>query len=89
MVLKMYLLSIMAILGIQPLVFGGVKHVSLLRHLSRGTNFGACPAVGLHSVGSCCCHNKRLYSPENNVTKEDPPFEDVFPIETRDFPMSC
>ena len=27
--------------------------------------------------------------PKTNMTMEDPPFEDVFPIEHGDFPMSC
>ena len=27
--------------------------------------------------------------PKTNMTMENPPFEDVFPIENRDFPMSC
>ena len=26
---------------------------------------------------------------KTNMTLENPPFEDVFPIESRDFPMSC
>ena len=27
--------------------------------------------------------------PKTNMTMENPPFEDVFPIEERHFPMSC
>ena len=27
--------------------------------------------------------------PKTNMTVENPPFEDVFPIENRNFPMSC
>ena len=27
--------------------------------------------------------------PKTNMTMEHPPFEDVFPIENGDFPMSC
>ena len=27
--------------------------------------------------------------PKTNMTTENPPFEDVFPIEERHFPMSC
>ena len=27
--------------------------------------------------------------PETNITMENPAFEDVFPIENGDFPMSC
>ena len=27
--------------------------------------------------------------PKSNMTMENPPFEDVFPIENGDFPMSC
>ena len=30
-----------------------------------------------------------MYPPETNMTMENPPFEDVFPIENCDFPMSC
>ena len=28
-------------------------------------------------------------SPKTNMAMKNPPFEDVFPIENRDFPMSC
>ena len=27
--------------------------------------------------------------PKTNMTMENPPFEDVFPIEDADFPLSC
>ena len=27
--------------------------------------------------------------PKTNMTMENPPFEDVFPIDNGDFPMSC
>ena len=27
--------------------------------------------------------------PKTNITMENPPFEDVFPIENGDVPMSC
>ena len=30
-----------------------------------------------------------VYPPKTNMTMETPPFEDVFPIEHGDFPMSC
>ena len=30
-----------------------------------------------------------LSSPKTNMTMENPPFEDVVPIENRDFAMSC
>ena len=33
--------------------------------------------------------NYRFTSPKTNMTMETPPFEDVFPIENCDFPMSC
>ena len=29
------------------------------------------------------------YPPKTNMAMEHPPFEDVFPIENEDFPMSC
>ena len=31
----------------------------------------------------------KIYTPEINMTLENPPFQDVFPIENVDFPMSC
>ena len=33
--------------------------------------------------------NPEIYPPKTNMTMEHPPFEDVFPIEHGDFPMSC
>ena len=30
-----------------------------------------------------------IHSQKSNMTVENPPFEDVFPIENGDFPMSC
>ena len=30
-----------------------------------------------------------LHPAKTNMTMEHPPFEDVFPIENGDFPMSC
>ena len=32
---------------------------------------------------------KTTTPPKTNMTMETPPFEDVFPIENGDFPMSC
>ena len=32
---------------------------------------------------------KALTLQKTNMTMENPPFEDVFPIENGDFPMSC
>ena len=30
-----------------------------------------------------------VHHPKTNMTMQNPPFEDVFPIEHGDFPMSC
>ena len=31
----------------------------------------------------------KLYIPSGNLTMENPPFEDVFPIQDGDFPLLC
>ena len=33
--------------------------------------------------------HRRIYPSKTNMTITNPPFEDVFPIENGDFPMSC
>ena len=36
-----------------------------------------------------CVSGNRETLPKTNMTMENPPFEDVLPIENGDFPMSC
>ena len=41
-----------------------------------------------HGVDQMCFWEPRN-RPKTNMTMENPPFEDVFPIENGDFPMLC
>ena len=33
--------------------------------------------------------NKKIHPPKTNMSMENPPFEDILPLENGDFPMSC
>ena len=46
-------------------------------------------ALGFPQKHTFSKHWKTTGLPKANMTMENPPVEDVFPIENGDFPMSC
>ncbi len=55
--------------------------------MSRGKDLE--PRVHYSISRSGWTEQRPVTPPKTNMTMENPPFEDVFPIETGDFPMSC
>ena len=70
----------------EAILLGKMMSIFLFFIIFWGSREFAIAIAHFHEGFRYCCD---IHPPKINMTMENPPFEDVFPIEHGDFPMSC